>query len=157
MVSICNLSVGVFPPGLKYVTKFCQINIQIRCKSTFMSRFLSIFITIISPKSYSVDRGCLRRGGQCTWSYSNRLRVISLRNVWPIDSSKPWHHIHNPCPPAMCVCIMAPSRPVHHLLDVNIPSLCQLSHSPILPFNFAYTPLKILEYISLAKFRVNFL
>ena len=85
------------------------------------------------------------------------LRVISIRNVCPIDSSKPWHHIHNPCPPAMCVCIMAPSRPVHHLLDVNIPSLCQLSHSPILPFNFAYPPLKILEYTSLAKFRVNIL
>ena len=85
------------------------------------------------------------------------LRVISIRNVCPIDSSKPWHHIHNPCPPAMCVYIMAPSRPVHHLLDVNIPSLCQLSHSPILPFNFAYPPLKILEYTSLAKFRVNFL
>ena len=85
------------------------------------------------------------------------LRVISIRNVRPIDSSKPWHHIHNPCPPAMCVYIMAPSRPVHHLLDVNIPSLCQLSHSPILPFNFAYPPLKILEYTSLAKFRVNFL
>ena len=55
------------------------------------------------------------------------LRVISIRNVCPIDSSKPWHHIHNPCPPAMCVYIMAPSRPVHHLLDVNIASLCQLS------------------------------
>ena len=39
----------------------------------------------------------------------------------------------------------------------NIASLCQLSHSPILPFNFAYPPLKILEYTSLAKFRVNFL
>ena len=41
----------------------------------------------------------------------------------------------------VCVCIMAPPGPLHHLLDVNIASLCQQCHSPILPFNFAYTHL----------------